>query len=275
MDSKLSFNCLIGGYDKLLVIQFTNSSVKAVEFDDRLMTHVHQPERMVPSNATHIRPMRMTVRMRNVSKSEAVGGTVRVLQTLSPLEWDDLAQGGSNAPHPWLTQGYFNTVKNMIRQNPNAKTFSAHELETTHVVHAAPGNLEGLQHYHEYQIMPLIADPNFQTTLTSVLNEGSARRGLATVYILFDTNPWQNQYDVTIHSQDAMIYPLASLGRQHERLPRTGDPRVWAQLHHLSQGLQAQREWQTHANPILRAVVQHGQNLAAGQPVAPGTGMHQ
>ena len=157
-----------------------------------------------------LRPLRMSVRIRNTTVGQDVGGSVRVLQADDwPLT--ELANGlipfsiGNNVRDRW---------QNYVDTHPLSHTYSAAELRTTHKFIIKPGQEVPFRQYHTFQQgMQTNQTGNKEFGVTNAMfifaRTMEPMTGLV-MYLPSVGGGSENTYEVTVHYQDAAQYEPAS-----------------------------------------------------------------
>lgn len=138
-------------------------------------------------------PLRLSVRIRNVTEALSVGGMVRILRYNGGLQFNNDSTPASGVPDINAPDLFaYQAIIDMIRGAQRTKHMGGHELTTTHQTNSYPADF--------------IRSMTFETDITFA--EGVARPSYNTVLILIDdfetaTGGKNNSYEVNVVAQKA------------------------------------------------------------------------
>lgn len=172
-----------------LVMKWTPTSVRAFRVYDpaRPVYTLGSPHlETIMSQVTGIRPMRQTLTLRNVSASDAVAGTVKVLNIPETLSLDF---GGGET----MSVATKTAIEQLMRSHPEGRTYGASEFRKSKSLSLLPASSNGFRQYH----------PSMQLgNTTQKFNTDLASPAMNTMIIEFSHAP-NNKYEFTLHTQDA------------------------------------------------------------------------
>lgn len=188
-----------------------NSKVEFVDGDDNTQSY------NVTRRICNL-PLRGSIRIRNTTEGLNVGGVVRVLRLNAGIRMnEDLAGGSDRQDDNPTTTGYLN-VCSMIRDSVRSKSFTGHELKSSHQMNSYP--------------VDFIKCMSFREDIT--LNETISQPAFCTVAILIDnflpsgTGARNNSYEVTCQVHRAARYDPSSILGSLQRSLRTATDAVAA-----------------------------------------------
>lgn len=200
----------------IVVLCWTPSSVKGfyTRSTDYYVWPLMMPqfETDVPQN---VRPMRNSCRVRNITRADAVEGVVRVLNSTESLDFKGMFDPAPGIPV--MNVNFYQRLATMCNTDAKSKSYSAHELTTTHDFVCGPSHLEGMQRWTAgINVDPATLDyfTKFQEALTAAEHHGEA---LSTVIFHFPATSQAQLYDFGFYAQDAATYPANSLGSVLQR----------------------------------------------------------
>lgn len=194
----------------------------------------------VPESLRH---MRMTLKIRNTSRADVVGGVVRflVLTEWTPLTANSPATAGGLVP----TFTTSVNLQNIIRGSNLTVTKTAAELRSTMSFPINPGHRIPHESYQKW--LAPITQENFAT----MLNEMGSMEPTCPLAILFEPTEASQSWDIAVHCQDACQYEAKSALNLMAYTPPLATDAQWA-----------------HQREALAHIAQHGDydmNLAHSQ----------
>lgn len=148
-----------------------------------------------------MRTFRSSVRIRNVTKADNVGGSIQLIQTATPLEidWASTTSGD-------ITSTYFGELKTMITQSSKSREYSGGEFCTgDKTLIMCPATLDGYQSWKSFN-----SDSGWSGLQIST-NLGQTSMSMQTLMIYLPQNTEVNTYNFTICSQVALRYPVGTI----------------------------------------------------------------
>lgn len=214
---------------KLLVCAFSPSKWRGLIFSHKIGYNGITQNTLDSESPLRIRPMRMSLRIRNTSAHDDVEGVVRILNTPDPPEYIQMLNQGNN-DWPWWPEDYYTSLMESIRAHPNTRSFTAKDLQTTHALHAHPTSMRGMTEYDEWKHITFDhPSPPWKNHVTHALHTGANGNGLSTFLLIFEpTGPGAgNNYDLALHTQDAAVFPVATLAHRLSINPPVGNPETF------------------------------------------------
>jgi len=178
-----------------------------------------------------IRPMRLSVSVRNTSKSDQVGGSIKILNSPQhvKLEW----QTGAMASY--LTTSSKDSLVSLMSTSPHVKCYSGKELTHTHVTNAPPASSVEFRAYREF--ITWDGSTGITRDAANVDIIGAAQTRMVSNMIIFEltTNPEENTYDIGIHSQSACRFHHENILSNMAHDPRPAQEQAFAAGVHAAQ----------------------------------------
>jgi hypothetical protein len=212
----------------VLVLQWTTSEIRFMTLNDSptsggVSMHLHGLQTMQLAAPSHVRPMRLSLTLRNVTKADDVAGSIRVLMLDDSIEWAFSADGGST------TWANYNTLASLVENDSRAKTYSNNELRNGHRWCLAPSSTEGMSNAKKF--LPYVHTDTISPNVNHVesIIQGAAGRGLQTMLVLVPGSPSSAHqvYDWNVHDQTACYFPANTLGSTMARAPQMAGPGNW------------------------------------------------
>lgn len=228
-----------------IVVQWTINNMRLFSINSAGLVSAYSAPQLYEASPQRVRGMRITVRTRNVSRADNVGGVVHALVTTSPLKW----QFDSGL---LLDSAFQNQLESIVTSDPNSRSYSAHELTRTKEWTMAPAHFSAMTEYQPYSaVTPDNTDVTHVAGVTGVLATNLYTVPMQTLILRFSSdNP--NLYETSAHFQDACIFPANTLGDNLSKPPPIGHHVVFGQATH---DLTAENNHQAH--PKNRATDTH------------------
>jgi hypothetical protein len=199
--------------ENLIIVQWSPISTRAVvvardsDTADSFPLRFEDVETLEMGPITALRPSRLSVSIRNVTKADNVAGSIRVVMVDEQLMWDLQSDLEGKCHMFWK-------CLSLANNDQRSRAFSAHELTNTHRFMAAPNSMKGMSNALPYSNRAGAQSIGETDRRILGLRAGAFARGLQTIIIRV---PWSTAetvqtYDIAIHSQDAAIFPANSLG---------------------------------------------------------------
>lgn len=219
-----------GGLDgtDLWIFQWSRSATKGyrVNWATREWFPIVVPA-LNDTGARDIRPSRMTVAIRNVSRADSVGGIVMVNNLSTPPKLSFDPGEANKVTQSWCTEMYA-----LMASDKSTKTYGAQELRATHYLSAMPTKIIALQSMQKFHILGgqpdrflngivstaylgWLAGPKFALSLSEDDNP------LTTMAFFTAAGSNPQQYHISLHTQDALAFEPNTLGASQHRTPRT------------------------------------------------------
>lgn len=149
-----------------------------------------------------MKTFRSSMRVRNVTKANDVGGSIQVLQLAVPLTlgWND---SGVTAD---LTSAYFDELKSMITQSSKSREYSAHQFCTgDNSMVLCPATLDGYQSWTKFDAT------GGYSALQTMVNLGQMSMSMQTMMLLIPQTPTVNTYNISLCSQLGVRFALGTV----------------------------------------------------------------
>ncbi len=173
------------------------------------------------SNApTTVKPLRMSVTLRNTAVVTSTEGAIRVLCMPQSIDWS-----AAFATSSTLTDAFCASIDAMIEGNNKTVTYTAWEMKHGKKWVFAPVSNVGYHTWYEYT-----SAPSLQNTLVA----GSIGDALTTMIIKMPYVANRNSYDITIRSQDGARYPANHVLAQTAKSAQTSKPGVMERIHDIA-----------------------------------------
>lgn len=168
----------------------------------------------------NIRPLRLSLYVRNTTVFTSLGGVVRVLNTPTPIPWDFDAGSGMV-----VSTAMNNTLSAIVDSNPSTKSYSAKELsEENYFVSTIASNVK----YHEWvDLLPTSTNAEKE----ALLLDSTDYVPMNNIIVHMPSPPATNTYDWAIYDQSASRFPANSL---YQQLARDA-PRISTDAHQAIQ----------------------------------------
>lgn len=228
----------------LLVPNLSQSCIAAFRFTDTgaatpLIQHVYGP--LTSGFPQSIRPLRMSLELKNLTTAVNVAGTVMCLSYDNALDVDAVynvnALAGAN-----LSAASVSSLKLLVEGAPETSTYTGAELLSGHSFVSCPSAWPEYNHYYDF-IAPAFTGDNTQMASLDLFNisegqEGGVYPGAVTALVnrgfgdvpgmrgfllVFKATPNAQTYEITFRRQDGARYPANSLGHMFHRPARAGD----------------------------------------------------
>lgn len=162
-----------------------------------------------------VKPLRAGIKLKNVSENQLIGGTVRVLQISSPLEWE--FEGGASAGTATLTENFKNELLSMTEQNPRSVVYSGVEMsrgESEFVI--APCNASAYNSYGTLFYTSAVDTAKFEECVKSFVYDMS----MNTIIFVFEPTTSVQKYTITMGGQYGFRYPANTILQHNARQPK-------------------------------------------------------
>ena len=183
-----------------------------------------------------LRPLRMSVRIRNTTVGHDVGGSVRVLQA---DDWP-LTELENNVNPYGISTECKNRWQSYVDTHPMTHTYSAAELRTTHKFIIKPGQEIPFKQYHTFkQGMQANNNDNKEFGVSGEMFIFARTQEPMTALVMYmpEVPDSQNTYEITVHYQDAAQYePASALHAQARPAPPANEGGFRANLGALRDG---------------------------------------
>lgn len=170
-----------------------------------------------------IRPLRMTIKIRNTSQNLNVAGSIRTVILPQSLSTTFSATSA-------VTAATWAAFWDLVQDSPHSKVYSGKELQKTHTMVMPPSSYLAFNQYEEFLPLSAASDnanplaaadfqaligtpgvsPVFPVTPTSHWPFANVP-SLHIMLVNLEPNPLAQTYDIEVYCQDAVRYPANSL----------------------------------------------------------------
>ena len=227
VDSKLEVTLQLS--DALLIVQYNTNNAMMCRVNGpgttgQLRTQWHiSPMLETFSEIKETRPMRTSIRIRNVSARDHVQGTAYALLTDQSVAWQtttttDTVTGQDYPSH--ITQAMWDQLKNATTTSVAARALSNFSLQTSSQWDCYPAHYAGLTKFTPYEALAQpYGDYDWNHKLVEGARRGATQNGIATFlfYVPPTTDP--QTFHISIASQIACTFPANTLGHSLARPP--------------------------------------------------------
>ena len=213
--------------DQYLLIQWTPNANRVIWVNtgsNAMNVTNWTASQLTTANPVAIRPMRMSIRIRNITQEQNVMGQVRILCTPTPV-----AVGfGSATTLDTVTAAFSTNLAAMVSGHPRTHTMTSADLRTTKVMVVPPATLDTFGRYFPFtpsSLYPL----GFQTD-TALAVENAV---MNSTIVHFPSSTIAQTYDIAVHMQDAARFAANSAFAGFERPAPSGLIGFQATVQHL------------------------------------------
>ena len=199
-----------GGF--FAVVTWTPSSVRMVTINNQKTIGIYEQPHLDELPPTTIRPMRQSITVRNITKSDCVQGVVRALCVPDSLEWEFNAAATTAV----VSDQFYLELSNMMSTDKRVVTHSAASLTKGKTWIAPPasyhGMIDNVPYYPKYSATATA--PEIKSYVEGVNLAGAQAKGLHCVVMWFEGYPGTDgsqAYDIAVRSQDACNFPTNTL----------------------------------------------------------------
>ena len=217
-----------------LVVMWMPCGIHAflVRAADDMIRPIQMTQLAQTPHAVHLRPMRLTLRIRNTTANQDVEGVVRVVNVQNPLKLDtDIFNSALR-----LTQASKDNLLALTSGDPRSRGYTAKELQHTRVFSNPPAHLNSMTQYKEFQNVVVSANSGNSSFLfqdqkaafDSMLSQASEMPLSATIVefcpVGSSTAARDQIYEVAVNAQDACLFPTDTLQHNLQRVAPTANP---------------------------------------------------
>ncbi len=153
---------------------------------------------------TVTRCLRAGLKIKNLTNGQNRGGVIRVLQISSPLNFEWVAPTSCD-----LTAAFANSLLDMARAHPRARTYTAEDLATgSNELVLAPATNAAYNSYGDEFFSNSFACSDMQDVFLRSQRDMSINN---CIIVLEPVTPVANQYEITNMTQDGMRFPANTL----------------------------------------------------------------
>lgn len=222
-----------GGY--FLIVQWTTSGIRGMLMDGSTSnkvwvgvsggSHPANATQLISANPLSVRPLRLAVRLRCVTKAQDVAGSIRVLVCGQPFQW---IFSGSDLN---VTEAMQDTVRDMMKSNAHVKSYTAQELTSTKEFVLPPASSVEQKDWHPYKLLGLTsggAVVSSDSAIQTNLEESGNIAPMCTMVIEFPSVATTQQWEYTVFSQDFVRFPCDQWAASIQKPPPiVKDPSVY------------------------------------------------
>jgi len=213
-------------YDRFYIFQWTDSAVRVVKAqsnsqdyylnDDTYLAHQIQQ-----ANPISIRAGRMSVKIRNSTISQSVGGLISTLVSAEPFEWVFADSSGTQLSTECLA-----SLNSMMASHPDVRMHPAHMFKNTQEFVMPISSHTEMKTYSDYEPILLTGGAVSTDAVKSAMLARSGKKApLCTLIVkLHVQNIAQNTYDFTHFSQDNCRFSANSWYSSLQRVPPSARP---------------------------------------------------
>jgi len=182
-----------------VIYQFTPTSLNlfVVNGSTGVVSQYATPQ-LATANPTSIRPMRASLRIRNLTVFTSLTGSVRALSTPQQFEWDF----GSALT---LTAGSLASLQNMMASHPSVRSYAQSEMTKTKAWVIPPASTDGFEKYADFTI------PFNAATGQLALINGATQVAQNLLIIELNAASVAQTMDISLHTQSACRFPASTL----------------------------------------------------------------
>lgn len=194
-----------------VIIQWTQTLNRGMIFTNNRNVN-HQTNSIISGalmtgHPSAVRPLAMSLRVRNTSVFTAMQGSVRVLCTPEALEYEfepgDISK---------VTSNFLFEVSSMIDNHPKTKSYTANDFASTKCFVIPPASQVAYKDYQPYVPITQTFGENDQLKSNQAFIDSAERAPMNTTILEFNaTVGGVNNYDLCVHSQDACRFPANTL----------------------------------------------------------------
>lgn len=189
------------GQNIYLVVQWQPNQNAAGYWTDTVGVVTPSPVPQLNSaDPVSMRPLRLSVRVRNTSQFTAVQGHIRVLNIPQQLDWSWFDTATRAVSSAFTTE-----VATMMGGNPSVRTYTAAELQKSHCWVLPPASAVN---YREYQVFdPQVTNAQFCAGMITGAQSGPMN--VCIIQIPYVAT--QQTYDISVHCQNACRFKANTL----------------------------------------------------------------
>lgn len=234
---------------QLMIIQWTPSKLRGAVFKSTASTIqplIYAQEYLSSNAPNQIRPMRMGVSIKNVTRADQIAGTVVLLNTSDDLDF----YGGvssANGQLNFTTTPNYDAFANAVKGHEKSHVLSAHELAFGRRTTTRPVSTVGMSGWRDWCNITTYNGSNasqVDTETLYALNQGNTFRNLSNVAVFFPNVATMQTYEVEVRGQDALTFSFGHLANKFAKDPPLGSPEWFDKM------VTAHKRW-TEANPPI------------------------
>jgi len=150
------------------------------------------------ANPTSIRPMRASLRLRNLTVFTSMAGSIRALSTPQQIEWEFVSP-------LTLTPAALASLGNTMNSHPSVRSYAQTELSKTKAWIIPPASVDGFEKYADFTIPATAA----QGELAMINGASQVAQNL--LIIQLNAVATSQTMDVALHVQVAARFPASTL----------------------------------------------------------------
>jgi len=211
--SRSELSTSTSGAVKYLIVQWTPSHRRGIVVEQSGSNWSYASEfnlsHLLDANPTSIRPLAMTVKIRNSSQADTLQGVIRVLQMSEPLEWEfntGLTGIVSNA--------FKEELDGMLNGHPSVKTYTGASFASGKKFIMHPTTMVEYKSYKQFD------NSSGFNNLATLLAESGLANPMSITIFQFPSTTVQQKYDLSIHAIDAGRFPSNVLYSNLAEQPR-------------------------------------------------------
>lgn len=183
------------------------------------------------SDPVALRPLRLSVSIRNTTKNDEVGGSIKVLNTPQHLPLEFQTGFDSHRVTPACAAG----IANAMETSPAVKCYTAKSLQQTHGVHAPPASAQEFKTFQDFIHFDVTDTTTRQASNAAVIDRAQHRMVSNMIVIEMTSTTTQNSYELAVHRQDACRFHHENILSQMAVAPQAGNQQGFDQSVHAAQ----------------------------------------
>ena len=166
-------------------------------------------------------PLGLAINVRNLTRADAVSGSVRCLVTPCPMTWQ-LSDTNPDIP----SSAFISNLRGLMSSNPSVKTYTAEDFRTTKSFSSFPANVVKCMDYQDHHTV-LPRDNGDQSVHNNIHTTSALKEMIQACIILqFSESSAPNQYDFTIHDASRGRFNEGSIMASQHTVPSVVHPDV-------------------------------------------------
>lgn len=174
-----------------------------------------------------VRPSRMTLTIRNISRSDVVGGAIRYVVLPQQVDWETTLV----SLEEFATANFLQELEDMLSNHPDSKTLTAASCTTQHKIVSVPASHDGYQRWYPYSNS---VGTNVRTTQVGWMRHAAQNAPMNTILLQLPASAdaaTANIWDFTIHLQNLCRFPAnTTMAHFQTRQGGGADPGTFAKV---------------------------------------------
>ena len=166
-------------------------------------------------------PLGLAINIRNLTRADAVSGSVRVLVTPCPMTWQ---LSDSNPDIPSST--FISNLRGIMSSSPSAKTYTAEHFRETKSFSSFPANVVKSMDYQDHHTN-VVRDHGDQSVHNNLhITDALKHMISAMIIVQFSESSAPNQYDFSLHDATRCRFNESSVMATQHTVPSAIHPDV-------------------------------------------------